>query len=397
MPSVSILGATTEVGPLLEALLLSFGGLFTDPVGLPPKRAHDHRIILKPDAQLIAVRPYRYPVAHKDELERQCASMMEQGIVRRSDSPFSSPVLLVKKPDGSWRFCVDYRALNALTVKDAFPIPVVDELLDELHGAKFFIKLDLRSGYHQVRMRPEDVHKTAFRTHDGLYEFLVMAFGLCNAPATFQALMNDILRPFLRRFVLVFFDDILIYSMTWADHLRHLRAVLDELRRHQLFIKRNKCFFATSSVAYLDHVISAVGVAMDPAKVHAIHDWSAPRSDWVVRGFLGLAGYYRKFVHNYGAIAAPLTALLKKEGSSWDDAIAAAFTALKATVTSAPVLAMLDFAKLFTVQCDVSTLSFGAILVQEGHPVAFFSRPVAPRHRSLVAYERELIGLVQAI
>jgi hypothetical protein len=300
----------------LEALLLSFGGLFTDPVGLPPKRAHNHRIILKHDTQPIAIRSYWYPAAHKDELERQCAAMMEQGIVRRSDSPFSSPVLLIKMPDGSWRFCVDYRALNALTVKDAFPIPIVDELLDELHGAKFFTKLDLRSGYHQGRMRPKDVHKTAFRTHDGLYEFLVMAFGLCNAPATFQALMNDVLRPFLRHFVLVFFDDILIYSKTWADHLRHLSAVLDELRHHQLFVKRNKCSFATSSVAYLGHVISAAGVAMDPAKVQAIHEWSAPRSAWAVWGFLGLTGYYRKFVHNYGAIAAPLTGLLKKEGFS---------------------------------------------------------------------------------
>jgi hypothetical protein len=187
-----------------------------------------------------------------------------------------SPVLLVKKLDGSWRFCVDYWALNALTVKDAIPIPVVDEL----HGAKFFTKLDLRSGYHQVRMRPdpEDVHKTAFRTHDALYEFLVMAFGLCNAPATFQALMNDVLRPFLRRFVLVFFDDILIYIKMWADHLRHLWAVLDELRRHQLFVKRTKCSFGASSVAYLGHVISAAGVAMDPAKVQVIHDWPTPRS-----------------------------------------------------------------------------------------------------------------------
>ena len=389
--------AATTDGSLLEHLLDSFGDVFVEPSGLPPPRSRDHPIILKPSAAPVAVRPYRYPAAHKDELERQCNSMIAQGIVRRSNSAFSSPALLVKKADGAWRFCIDYRALNALTVKDAFPIPVVEELLDELKGARFFTKLDLRSGYHQVRMRPEDVHKTAFRTHDGLYEFLVMPFGLCNAPATFQSLMNDVLRPFLRRFVLVFFDDILIYSSSWADHLRHLRAVLSELRHHRLFVKRSKCVFGVASVSYLDHIISEQGVAMDPAKVQAVLDWPVPRSARAVRGFLGLAGYYRRFVLNYGAIAAPLTALLKKDGFSWSEEAAAAFTALKAAVTSTPVLALPDFTRPFIVECDASTHGFGAVLLQDKHPLAYFSKPIAPRHRSLAAYEQELIGLVHAV
>jgi hypothetical protein len=209
--------------------------------------------------------------------------------------------------------------------------------------------------------------------------------------------MNDVLRPFLRRFVLVFFDDILIYSRTWADHLRHLRAVFGALQQHQLFVKRSKCAFATPSVAYLGHVVSAAGVAMDPTKVQAVRDWQQPRSARAVRSFLGLAGYYRKFVHNYGTIAAPLTALLKKDGFAWSPDAAAAFNALKEAVTSAPALAMPDFTKMFVVECDASSHGFGAVLIQDSHPVAFFSRPVAPRHRALAAYERELIGLVQAV
>jgi hypothetical protein len=219
-----------------------------------------------------------------------------------------------------------------------------------------------------------------------------MSFGLCNAPATFQSLMNDVLRPYLRRFVLVFFDDILIYSHTWADHLRHFRVVLYELARHHLFVKHSKCSFGASSVGYQGHIISASGVAMDPAKVQAIRDWPVPRSARAVRDFLGLAGYYRKFT-----VATPLTALLKKEGFAWTDAAAVAFCALKEAVTTAPILTLPDFTKLFVVECDASSYVFGAVLIQEGHPIAFFSRPVVPRHRSLAAYERELIGLVLAV
>jgi hypothetical protein len=243
-------------------------------------------------------------------------------------------------------------------------------------------------------MRKEDIHKTTFRTHDGLYEFLVMPFGLCNAPTSFQALMNDVLRPFLHRFVLVFFDDILIYSKSWVDHLR---VILTELRRHVLFVKRSKCAFGVSSVAHLGHIISEVGVAMDPAKVQAIKDWPVPRSARALRGFLDLAGYYRKFINGYGSIAAPLTVLLKKEGFTWGEEAAVAFDTLKAAVTMGPVLAMPDFTKTFVVECDASSHGFGAVLIQDGHPIAFFSRVVATRHRDLTAYERELIGLVHAV
>jgi len=323
---------------LMDALLEEFAGLFAEPQGLPPRRHLSHHIRLKRGVGAVAVRPYRYAHTQKDELERQCDEMLRQGVIRPSSSAFSSPALLIRKPDGTWRFCVDYRALNDATIKDKFPIPVVEELLDELRGAVFFTKLDMRSGYHQVLMFPADVEKTAFRTHQGLFEFLVMPFGLTNALATFQALMNDVIHPFLRRFVLVFFDDILIYSSSWTEHLRHVHTVLRTLQDNQLFLKKSKCEFGRSSVAYLGHVISAEGVAMDKQKVQAVLEWPPPKSPRAVHGFLGLAGYYRRFIRNFGTITAPLYALLKKEGFRWNEEAERAFQTLQRALTTAPVL-----------------------------------------------------------
>lgn len=334
--SPSPLLATVE-SDLLHELLASYSSLFAEPSGLAPARCRSHRIRLRPGTTTVSVRPYRYAHLQKEELERQCVKMLRLGVIRPSSSAFSAPVLLVKKQYGTWRFCVDYRSLNDATIKDKFSIPVVEELLDELRGAKFFTKLDLHSGYHQVLMHPKDIDKTTFRTHQGLLEFLVMPFGLTNAPTTFQALMNDVLQPFLRRFVLVFFDDILIYSPTWTDHLCHVRLVLSTLQDHQLFLKKSKCFFGARSVAYLGHVISESGVAMDE-KVKAMLAWPVPTTVRAVRAFLGLVGCYRRFIRDYGAIAAPLTKLLRKEGFRWSPEAEAAFRALQQALTSAPVL-----------------------------------------------------------
>ncbi|KAL0289871.1 UNVERIFIED_CONTAM: Retrovirus-related Pol polyprotein from transposon [Sesamum angustifolium] len=303
-----------------------------------------------------------------------------------SNAAVTGPLSLVRSVCGVLFFNI--RALNAVTVRDRFPIPTVDELLDELHGATVFSKLDLRAGYHQIRLAPSDIHKTAFRMVDGHFEFLVMPFGLSNAPSMFQAMMNDIFRPLLRSFILVFFNDILVYSRDWPSHLLHLRQVLQVLSDHCLFAKFPKCLFGVDFVDYLGHTISPDGLAADSSKLRVIADWPALSSFMALHRFLGIIGYYRRFVRNYASIAAPLSDLLKQSSFSWPLAAAAAFLALRAALLVIPTLRLLDFSLPFEVTTDASQTAIGAVLSQGRHPIAFFSKKISARLQASSAYER---------
>jgi hypothetical protein len=382
--------------PELQKILETFRDIFKEPMGLPPNCAHDHCIPLQPGSQPVCSKPYRHPHYQKSEIERLVTELLSTGVIRPSNSPFSSPVILVKKHDGTWRMCVDYRALNRITIKDKFPIPIIDELLNELHGAKFFSKLDLRFEYHQIRVQASDIPKTTFRTHHGHFEFLVMPFGLTNAPSTFQSLMNEIFKNQLRRYVLVFFDDILVYSTNWEDHLKHLETTLAILKNHNLFAKLGKCEFGQMSVRYLGHIISHEGVGVDPEKISTMVEWPQPCSTRAMRGFLGLTGYYRKFIQDYGKIAAPLTQMLRKNSFNWSEKAVASFEKLKASMTQAPVLALPDFSRQFVVECDASGSGIGAVLRQD-LPIAFHSQALHGKNLLMSTYEKEMLALVMAV
>jgi hypothetical protein len=304
-------------------------------LGMPPDMEVEFVIGLLPGTAPVSKRPYKMSVEELKELKKQLTELQEAGYIRSDSSPCGAPVLLVQKKDGSQRMCVDYRSLNDVTVKNKYPLPRIEDLFDQMRGARVFSKIDLRSGYHQMRIRPSDIPKTAFSTRYGLYEFTVMSFGLTNAPAYFMNLMNKVFMEYLDRFIVVFINDILIYSKSDSDHEEHLRLVLQKLRDNQLYAKFVKCEFWIGEVPFLGHIISNGGISMDPAKVKEIMEWRVPTTVTKIRSFLGLAGYYR--------IAKRMTSLLEKGREfKWDEKCQDSFDQLKKRLMSPPVLVMPD-------------------------------------------------------
>ncbi|WVZ70990.1 hypothetical protein U9M48_019617 [Paspalum notatum var. saurae] len=330
--------------------------------GMPPDREVEFLIELLPGTAPIAKRQYRVAPKEQELIKENIDELLGKGFIRPSSSPWAFPVLFLDKKDGSRRMYVDYRALNDVTIKNKYPLPRIDDLFDQLQGACVFSKIDLRSGYHQMKIRPSDIPKTAFITRFGLYEYTVMSFGLTNAPAYFMNLMNKVFMEYLDKFVVVFIDDILIYSKTEEEHEEHLRLVLQKLREHKLYAKLSKCEFWLDQVPFLGHIVSKGVIMVDPSKISSVMDWKVPEVVKEVRGFLGLAGYYRRFIESFSRIAKPMTSLPEKGVPFiWTKETQAAFDELKKRLTTAPVLTLPDLTKSFIVYCDASKEEFESL------------------------------------
>ncbi|GKE69802.1 putative reverse transcriptase domain-containing protein, partial [Tanacetum coccineum] len=335
---------------------------------IPPARQVEFQIDLVPGAALVARAPYR-----------------------PNSSPWGAPVLFVKKKDGSFRMCIDYHELNKLTVKNRYPLPRIDDLFDQLQGSSVYSKIDLRSGYHQLRVREGDIPKTAFRTRYEHYEFQVMPFGLTNAPVVFMDLMNRVCKPYLDRFVIVFIDDILIYSKNKEEHEEHLKLILELLKKDELYAKFSKCEFWIPKVQFLGHVIDSKGIHIYQAKIESIKDWASPKSPTEIRQFLGLAGYYRRFIKGFSKIAKPMTNLTQKNVKfDWGEKEEAAFQLIKQKLCSAPILALPKGSENFVVYCNASHKGLGSVLMQNEKIIAYASQQLKIHEKNYTTHDLEL-------
>ncbi|GJS00629.1 putative reverse transcriptase domain-containing protein [Tanacetum coccineum] len=336
--------------------------------GLPLTRQVEFQINLVPGVAPVARAPYRLASSKMKDLSEQLKELSEKGFIRPSSSPWGAPVFFVKKKDGSFRMCIDYRELNKLTVKNRYPLPRIDDLFDQLQGSSVYSKIYLRSGYHQLMVREEDIPKTAFKTRYGHYEFQVMPFGLTNAPAVFMDLMNWVCKLYLDKFVIVFIDDTLIYSKNKQEHEENLKLILELLKKEELYAKFSKCEFWIPKVQFLSHVIDSQGIHVDPAKIESIKDWASPKSPTEIRQFLGLAGYYRRFIEGFLKIAKPMTKLTQKK-----------------------------VIKDFIAYCDASIKGLGNVLMQRDKVIAYASRQLKIHEKNYTTHDLELGAVVSAL
>ncbi|GKC94347.1 reverse transcriptase domain-containing protein [Tanacetum coccineum] len=337
--------------------------------GLPPTRQVEFHIELIPGAAPVARAPYRLAPAEMKELAEQLKELSDKGFIRPSSSPWGAPILFVKKKDGSFRMCIDYRELNKLTVKNRYPLPRIDDLFDQLQGSSIYSKIDLRSGYHQLRVREEDIPKTAFRTRYEHYKFQVIPFGLTNAPAVFIDLMNRVCKPYLEKFVIVFIDDILIYSRNEKEHEEHLKNILELLKKEELYAKFSKCEFWIHTVKFLGHVIDSSGIHVDPTKIEAVKNWASPTTPSEIYQFLGLAGEEQE----------------------------TAFQLLKQKLCAAPILALPEGSDKFVVYCDAPIKGLGAVLIQRMKVIAYASRQLKVHKKNYTTHDLELGAVVFAL
>lgn len=369
--------------------------------GCPPERGIEaqHVIRLVDGASPPPPRRYKLSPREKAEVENHVSALLKKGLAQPSTSPYGAPVLFVPKPDGTLRMVIDYRALNRLTVKDSYPIPQISELIDQLRDAKVFSALDLTQGYYQLKIAPEDVPKTAFTTPIGLYEYKVLPMGLSNSVSVFQRAMNSIFAPYIGKFVLVYLDDILIYSKTPEEHLEHLETVFKLLEQQKLYIRMHKCTFNTPEVKYLGHIVGQNQVKPDPKKVEAVANWPVPETVNQLRAFLGLVNYFSKFIDKHAAKARPLTDMLRKGApfSMHTPERMHAFKELKTALTTAPVLTIPDMAQPFTVITDASEFDISGILLQDEKPVAYESRKLKPAECNYPTHEREMLAAVHCL